>query len=463
MVADAGNVWSGVAVAKIIRSMSDAAILAASSALRDASIARLDVVSSGSAIWRNLIPVRSVIHSSVVSTFAARLQPSFCLHPRQILDDARGNLLTETEYSSNLSTGLADTSGGNKLTSYTYDRSGQLLSRTVNGLNTEHFVYDGLGRVVASTDVNGATTSFSFVDSATQTIVTHANGLVETNTYNKAGELLNSTDNLTPLTNLGPNLYPNYSDWGGNQTGSAGTLSNGAAAYYYTGTSSGITLGSKAIAANVGDTITWELTLKAGTTTNAALFPTGTGTDVTVTIVSGPGSVSAPPGSWAEIGGLSTTAETRIRVTRHVTTSESDYLYFLVGASTLSGTDRAGLTLIVGDPSIVKTTPAASALAPTIRYSYDDHHRLEYAVSAEQRRLDMTRRLAVECAIIRCQQVLGEGQPHGEPLELAPEPLAHAGVVLRQTPFAKSSLPQTATPKPDMVMAAGRCKIAASQ
>ena len=49
-------------------------------------------------------------------------------------------------------------------------------------------------------------------------------------------------------------------------------------------------------------------------------FPGGA-SNLTYQILSGPGSISAPPGSWADITGLSTTAETRIRVTRRVTST----------------------------------------------------------------------------------------------------------------------------------------------
>jgi YD repeat-containing protein len=281
--------------------------------------------------------------------------------------DARGNLSTETEYSSDLSTGAADTSGGNKQTTYVYDQRGQLLSRTVNGLSTEHFVYDGLGRLVSSIDLNGATTSFAFNDSATQTVVTHANGLVETSVYNKAGDLLNTTDSLDTSTtsgNLGPNLSPNWVQWGGNQTGSAGTLANGAAAYYYTGTSSGPTLQSQGVAITAGDTLTYELTVKASSTSSTFLLgadsdPAG---DI-YEIVTGPGTVG-PTGGWVSVSGLSTTLETRIRVTHHATASETAYLY--VGVT-------AGQTIIIGDPSIVKTTPVAP------RFQYDQDGQLRVA------------------------------------------------------------------------------------
>jgi YD repeat-containing protein len=60
--------------------------------------------------------------------------------------------------------------------------------------NRETFVYDGLGRLIASTDLNGGTTSILFRDAAQQTVVTLANGFVTTSTYDRAGELVSKTE-----------------------------------------------------------------------------------------------------------------------------------------------------------------------------------------------------------------------------------------------------------------------------
>ena len=56
----------------------------------------------------------------------------------------------------------------------------------------------------------------------------------------------------------------------------------------------------------------------------------------------------------------------------------------------------------------------------------------EIGDGAEQRRLDMARRLLVERAIIGRQQILGERQPGHHPLQLDPEAPAHAFAVFRQ-------------------------------
>src|SRR5919106_925438 len=56
----------------------------------------------------------------------------------------------------------------------------------------------------------------------------------------------------------------------------------------------------------------------------------------------------------------------------------------------------------------------------------------EVGDSAEQRRLYVTRRLFVECTIVRREQILGEGKLRHHPLELDPEAPAHTLAVLRQ-------------------------------
>lgn len=114
--------------------------------------------------------------------------------------DARGNIVTSRKSSAALAAGTVDTSQPASITRYVYDQAGQLLSRTVTGLNTETFLYDGLGRITASTDLNGNTTSFVFNDSAQQTVVTLSNGYVQTSVYNQAGDLISFTDSGSNVT-----------------------------------------------------------------------------------------------------------------------------------------------------------------------------------------------------------------------------------------------------------------------
>jgi YD repeat-containing protein len=86
-------------------------------------------------------------------------------------------------------------------TYFVYDQAGNLLSRYADGQKAETFVYDGLGRVTASTDLNGQATSIAFNDASGTTVVTLANGLTRTSIYNLAGELIGYAEadsNLLP-------------------------------------------------------------------------------------------------------------------------------------------------------------------------------------------------------------------------------------------------------------------------
>jgi hypothetical protein len=91
--------------------------------------------------------------------------------------DFRGNVATMTSYSM-LTPGTQGAGGGVGVTtspytvvSYVYDQFGNLLSRQTSGIaNTEVYTYDGLGRRITATDLNGATTSVAFNDASNTTV-----------------------------------------------------------------------------------------------------------------------------------------------------------------------------------------------------------------------------------------------------------------------------------------------------
>lgn len=86
-------------------------------------------------------------------------------------------------------------------TDYVYDPSGRLLSRAVAGQGAERYVYDGLGRITTSTDFNNVVTSIAYTDAtASTTTVTLASGLVQTSTYDRAGELISYAESGSGMT-----------------------------------------------------------------------------------------------------------------------------------------------------------------------------------------------------------------------------------------------------------------------
>lgn len=118
----------------------------------------------------------------------------------QFVYDARGNLTQKITYGATNSDGSASKENGYTHEYFVYDAAGQLLSRGPAGRAKETYSYDGLGRVIQSSDVNGGTTRINFDDAATQTIVTMADGFVRTSTYSKAGELLSETESGSYVT-----------------------------------------------------------------------------------------------------------------------------------------------------------------------------------------------------------------------------------------------------------------------
>lgn len=105
--------------------------------------------------------------------------------------DLRGNLATETSYGALNPDGSVPASPDSSQTVYVYDQAGKLLTRQQLGSPaSEHFVYDGLGRLVASTDLAGNNTTVTFNDSIDNTVVRLADGTLETSVYNSAGELI---------------------------------------------------------------------------------------------------------------------------------------------------------------------------------------------------------------------------------------------------------------------------------
>jgi YD repeat-containing protein len=119
--------------------------------------------------------------------------------------DFRGNLATLSAYLSTDASGNG--TGTPLLTQFVYDQRGQLLqtieargSATVPNPATPNlpyattYIYDGLGRVLSTTQWNSGTslttTLNSYDDANRRTTTTLANGLVTTRTFNRAGELI---------------------------------------------------------------------------------------------------------------------------------------------------------------------------------------------------------------------------------------------------------------------------------
>ncbi|HWA90291.1 MAG TPA: LysM peptidoglycan-binding domain-containing protein [Rhizomicrobium sp.] len=129
--------------------------------------------------------------------------------------DFRGNLATETRFT------ICKATNGNGLTTspytvmtYTYDQAGNLLTRQTSGISaTEVFTYDGLNRMVSSTDLHGTSTTMIWDDVNDTCTVTVGGDLTTVSTYNQAGELITVSKSGTGLTSPDLTKYQ-YDDMG---------------------------------------------------------------------------------------------------------------------------------------------------------------------------------------------------------------------------------------------------------
>ena len=123
--------------------------------------------------------------------------------------DPRGQLSEQIQWS-HLDTngqGTLATDTGGVVTLFTYDAQGRLLQTgTLRGSDRDtsqvtSYSYDGLGRLLSSTDALGHVTSYTYTGGGQQIAVTLANGLTTVQVRNSAGLLVSSTTsgNDTPV------------------------------------------------------------------------------------------------------------------------------------------------------------------------------------------------------------------------------------------------------------------------
>jgi len=112
--------------------------------------------------------------------------------------DTRGNLVQTNHYGIAMTDGLVSQAEGFNRTYTRYDQAGRLLSRALYNETAETFVYDGLGRLIASNNPASGATTIYFEDALLRTTVTTWTGHTTTghttvSTYSKSGELLSVT------------------------------------------------------------------------------------------------------------------------------------------------------------------------------------------------------------------------------------------------------------------------------
>jgi YD repeat-containing protein len=121
--------------------------------------------------------------------------------------DARGQLQARTSYAQVNAAGDGIVDGSESVERYVYDRAGLLLQTASAAAGATSFSYDGLGRVLASTDAVGRTTITRYADSTAKTVVTLAAGLVTTSSYDATGRLVSQLQSSSNAANLGETRY----------------------------------------------------------------------------------------------------------------------------------------------------------------------------------------------------------------------------------------------------------------
>jgi YD repeat-containing protein len=138
--------------------------------------------------WEASAPVQAALAQSTLTTYT---------------HDARGQLATKTQWDVVDSEGNGVLGAGTVITATSYSAEGRLLQTSVKTganratLQTASYAYDGLGRLISSTDPLGNVTSYVYTDSANTLTITQANGLVTTQVRNSAGQLISTTPNAS--------------------------------------------------------------------------------------------------------------------------------------------------------------------------------------------------------------------------------------------------------------------------
>ncbi|MEQ1551118.1 hypothetical protein, partial [Sphingorhabdus sp.] len=284
--------------------------------------------------------------------------------------DFRGNLSTETNYR-RLTAGGSLVEAGLQ-TTYVYDQFGNLLSKLANdGSAAETYAYDGMGRAIRHTDAKGVGTWTSFIDAQARTVTTLANGLTTTSVYNRAGELVASSEARGGVVQENA-INPDINSWGSNAARSpAGTIDGAPATLYTTAAGQTYAVSYSNVWMEPGETQTWSVSIQGqGSLTSAALGIWGNVSGwssvnfSSARIISGPGTITQDQssGGYFTINGLSTTEPTRIEVTRTFTEAQYGYPHFYAYGG-------VGQGVLVGAQSFTKsrydtTTGGGSFTAP---------------------------------------------------------------------------------------------------
>lgn len=123
--------------------------------------------------------------------------------------DFRGQLASSTVWSSVDTSGVG-VAGTGTTTATSYDPAGRLRATiaVIGGAQrATSLTYDGLGRLLTSTDSQNQTTSYAYDDAGNKVSVGHVNGLITVSSYDSAGRLKSVRQTTSANLDLGTTRY----------------------------------------------------------------------------------------------------------------------------------------------------------------------------------------------------------------------------------------------------------------
>ncbi len=225
-------------------------------------------------------------------------------------------------------------------TTYVYSSHGELLSKYVDGTAiTEVYAYDGLSRITSTSDFGDSVNEFTNQNAA--------------------------------------------SFWGVSNATPSNTTINGIYAMTVSSSAAGLASASAIYqqpAVVAGDTLSFTITLKAGSVTSAAFrllggtSGVGDNADSSAVLLSGPGTLARRGGSDFQVTGLSNSTETVVRVTRTFKQSEVTLAQIFVNASP-AGCAGSGESIMLSNPILTRATQSltysdtSSGSTTTLRFA----------------------------------------------------------------------------------------------
>jgi YD repeat-containing protein len=132
--------------------------------------------------------------ATTMATWAAGLSDKSTTERTDMVYDFRGNLSTVTTYSAADAAGIGLTTAPYTVATYVYDQFGLLLSQQLSGrTGSQVYTYDGLGRMLTSTDFAGNQTQIAYDNANRRTVMTLADAETVTTNFNAFGQALDRT------------------------------------------------------------------------------------------------------------------------------------------------------------------------------------------------------------------------------------------------------------------------------